>query len=404
MRQQTAGESGVARLQRALIAGVDAFARRVAHDDGGRWPAFAPIGDAVAGEAGLRALIGLGNQRLLAWTKGANDPVVEDLVARVAARPPHARRPDAVVVAALRRRLPSGDDASVAAIANLLQLNLLEREDGALLQDLFALYVALGLKVNLAQLGVAHDDAAIIAIAGECAAASDAGPYPGNDAAYWRLSFTRVEMWGDKVSGRRDHRVLARELAREPGIAALLPALAALPERRVAFIGFSMMMSVNWSCHGAWNDIASEVVKAVNPRFASAGFQQGGIRGSAAIERLLPPALAWKPTEAFLLMAAHDQADEDAFVAMAERLTAHGCETWIVDDNRPWIDREDGMGQILRRRAAARRAGVGMLPFYDLGRTARDWASWECLDRIHMTTPGHVFYARALLRLWADRG
>ncbi len=404
MRQQAAGESRVIRLQRALTAGVDAFARRVAHDDGGRWPGFAPIGDAVAGEAGLRALIGAGTQRLLAWTKGASEPVIEDLVARIAARSAHARRPEAVVIAALRRRLPSGDDESIAAVANLLQLNLLEREDGALLQDLFALYVALGLKTNLGQLGLGHDDAAIIAIADECAAAADHGPYPANDAAYWRLSFTRVEMWGDKASGRRDHRVLARELAREPEIAALLPRLAALPERRVAFIGFSMMMSMHWSSHGSWNDIAGEVVRAVDPRFASAGFQQGGIRASAAIDRLLPPALAWKPTQAFLLMAANDQADEDAFVAMAERLGAQGCETWIVDDNRPWIDRDDGMGQILRRRAAARRAGVGMLPFYDLGRTARDWPSWECLDRIHMTTAGHVYYARALLRMWSDRG
>ncbi|MBA3846502.1 MAG: hypothetical protein H0X45_07650, partial [Planctomycetes bacterium] len=299
---------------------------------------------------------------------------------------------------------PAGEDESIAAIANLLQLNLLEREDGALLNDLFALYIALGLKVNLGQLGLAHDDAAIVAIARECAESADAGPYPGNDVAYWRLSWTRIEMWGDKFSGRRDQHVLARELAREPEIAALTAKLAALPERRVAFIGFSMMMSVNWSTHGAWNDIASEVVKAVNPRFASAGFQQGGINAHAALDRLLPGALAWQPTQAFLLMAALDQRDEDAFVAMAQRLAATGCETWIVDDNRPWIDRIDGMTQIERRRTAARRAGARLLPFYDLGRTARDWPTWECLDTIHMTTAGHVFYARALLRLWADRG
>ncbi|MBA3847237.1 MAG: hypothetical protein H0X45_11430, partial [Planctomycetes bacterium] len=47
MRQQVAGETRVIRLQRALVAGVDAFARCVAHDDGGRWPAFAALGDAV---------------------------------------------------------------------------------------------------------------------------------------------------------------------------------------------------------------------------------------------------------------------------------------------------------------------------------------------------------------------
>lgn len=403
--QPSAAPDRFAAAQTALIAGVHAGQIALAASTPGASALFAPDARVPTAELAttFRALVTLPRERWRAWDAGAADAEIERGLARLAAHPAPAdpRLPVRVAEAAIRARL-GRDDRSIASVANLVQLNLQQSEDGLLLQDLFHVYHALGSKLNLEQLGVAGGDDVARELGRACAAAAAPGPFPANDAAYWHLTFARVAMWGDKYSGIRDHHVLARELAREPDIAALLPRLAAAPPARSAFIGYSLMMSVNWSTHGAWNDIASEVRRAVDPRFAYAGFQYGGIGAQDARRRLLPDALAWKPTEAFLMMCVDDEADVEALTDMARRLKDGGAKVWLIDEVRPWIRDDRARPWPERRREAARRAGVACLPWLELGKADPTWPTWECLDYAHMTTPGHLFYARALLRLWAE--
>lgn len=345
-------------------------------------------------------------RQLAAWVKGR--AAAPEIPAAVTAlnrqpRPASDRLPVNVITAELARRLGGKELLSAQAVANLLQFNLQEDKDGTLLQDLFRLYIELRCRVNLAHLGLPAQEADLLALAGELAAKSAKGPFPANDAAYWNLSLNRIEMWGDKNSGRRDKFVLAKELLQDPEIKPLAPALKSLPAKRAAFLGYSMMMSLHWSSYGSWNDLAAEAVRALNPRLDYRGFQYGGIHAVAALKNLLPEALEYKPTETFLLLAVSNAEDQAAFEAMIGRLQEAGSAVYVVDDVRPWIEKPfpNMTDEISRRRESARKTGARLLDFMAAGKAVPGSDSWACLDTIHMKTAGHVFYAKELLKLWS---
>jgi hypothetical protein len=352
-------------------------------------------------------LLKLPSEKIVAWADGKTDDAgVAAKLAALKAAPfsPSPKLPAYIVLAAMKKKLGNRDELSGRAVANLLQLNLQENRDGDLLQDMFRIYVALGLKVNFVQLDLPHADADFIAWGKKFAEQSALAPYR-TDAAYWHLSLCRIEMWGEKNTGRRDKYVMAKELLRDPEIEPLIPALKAMPAKRCAFVGFSMLMNLHWSSYGSWNDMACETVRLVNPKLEYAGFQTGGINATQALKTLLPGAMAYKPDETYLLMVVDTDEHEKNFETMLHELKKAGSKVFVLDENRPWLDRVVPITfqDMYRRRCAAAKAGAEVLDFYALGRTAPDWPAWECLDTIHMNTPGHVFYAKQLLKRWAKQ-
>lgn len=333
-----------------------------------------------------------------AWRKSELRADLRKLVAELKAAPlpVDPSLPFHVAYNVIAQNLAPEKVPAALALANLYQLNMEEHRDGDGLQDLFQVYINAGFPVDLLQFGLPNSDEHLQLYSNRCAAACAPAPFK-TDAFAWLVTFNRIEMWGEKNTGRRDKFVLARELLADPEILPLIPKLSELPHQRVAFIGYSMMMSVNWSTYAAWNDIASEALRCLNPRYEYAGFQMGGITASHALQALIPQALEYKPTDAYLLMRVETEPDAAAFETLIRVLQRIGTKVHVIDDVRPYVKPLPEHEHANRRRAAER-TGADLVRFLELGLAHAEFRSWECLDRIHMRTPGHVFYARELLK------
>ena len=348
----------------------------------------------------LKALAGNAN-----WRKSILSPDTQELISKLKATPLPAdpTLPFHVVHKELSKLTRPDQSLSVLCVANLYQLNLEEHRDGDALQELFKVYISGGFAADLEQLGALHGEKDLQALADRCAASCSSAPFK-TDAAYWNLTANRIEMWGEKNSGRRDKFVLARELLADAEIKPLIPKLSELPARRIAFVGYSMMMSINWSSHASWNDIASEALRSINPRYEYAGFQIGGLTAVHALKTVVPPALEYKPTDVFLLMVVDSPEDASAFEAIVRRFQAAGATAHVPDEVRPYAPRTNPKvpGEIKNRKEVCRRTGAHLLNFFDLGKQQPDHMAWECLDTIHMKTVGHWFYAKELLKYFAS--
>jgi hypothetical protein len=288
------------------------------------------------------------------------------------------------------------------AIANLMQVCLAIHWDGDLLQDLFELYAGIGAQLSFKELRFPTTEAALMPLARACAARSNpkASPY-GSDVPSWHITLAKVLIWSSRYMGVRNDKIIAAEVLADPEIKPLIPRLKALPPKRVAFCGYSLMMNVNWSTYAAWNHIASEALKSLNPHYEFGSFQTGGLQASYALKKHLPDVLAWRPTETWLIMNISNADDDAAFRTILSQLKSAGCKVCVPDTLRPFRDEGE---MPLRRKAASEALGCNFYPFLETGRSHPDWRYWGCLDLIHMDTPGHVFYAKELLKIWAAEG
>ena len=347
----------------------------------------------------FKKLVKVPPARIVPWTRGERDAEIDGLIAKLLAAPipTSDRLPVNVMIAYMKRRLTGPEEFFVRAVANLVQLCLEMDHDGTYLQDLYAIYIALGIK----QLSLPDNDADQIAAAEELSKLCAPGPYPC-DAVAFRPIIQKLVWWAEKNTGRRDKAVLARELLDDPEIKALIPALKKLPPRRIAILGHSMTMSLHWSTFGSWCDVALEVMKSLNPGFEHKGFQTGGLDGRHAVKLHLENLLAYKPNETYVLMANYGAEDEAAFEKVASELNRIGSKFILVDDNRPWILIEPRVAAFNKKLCS--KEGRALLEFHALGKTAPGHENWPCLDEIHMLTDGHMFYAKETLKLWAAVG
>lgn len=365
----------------------------------------------LAGAQALRkhgeTLAACASETLGGWRDGAADGLIDQAVAALQGAP-DADRPG-LPFHALRKlleaRLKPAQHAGAACVALLAQLALQVDRDGDWLQDLMAACLALDLPVNLTQLGLPGEDGDLLALGKTLAPACAAAPF-GTSPGEWQVALKKIELWGEKNSGRRDKKVLARELLADPEIEPLRAKLKALPATRVAFFGHSMTMSLHWTTHASWCDLASEVRQLVQPSFTYADFQEGGLNPTRALlNGLADRAVAYAADETYLLMAIRDHSDCDSLRTIVTRLAEAGSRVHLVDDVRPWPDQ--GLSQLPGRYeyfgSLARETGQVYLDFQRrcmaLPETERE--SWRPLGGdIHMYTPGHIFYAKELLRHW----
>jgi hypothetical protein len=342
------------------------------------------------------------------WTDFQQPPF--DRAANIARLNKHAlaaspRLPVNVMQAFLEKRLGGRDAQSVRAVANLCQQCIEVNKDGTLLQDLFRIYIGHGLKVSLTQLGMPSSDAELLVMGKELSAQTGACPFDTSPES-WQITLRKIENWGEKYAGRRDKSTLARQLLDDPAVKPLIPALKKLPRKRLGILGHSMTMSFHWSSPGSWCETAAEVVRLVNPKLEYQGFQEGSFTPSRAVNTKLDKLLAYKPTEAIILLLLYTPEDRVALEIILGKLRGIGCTPFVVDDVRPW----QGEAEYPRfpevqafEREACKKFGARFLGLYDLGRKVKGFEKWPCLDTVHMIPEGHIFYAKELLKIWAGK-
>jgi hypothetical protein len=342
---------------------------------------------------------------VVAWARDEKTTLdVQGLVDRLrsAPRPRSDRLPAALLEATLGSKVSPADMNSARAIANMAQLIFVEPLRGALTDQQVRLYQALGLKLNFKQLGLPNQDDDFLVLAKELAPRTAPAPFATDEYA-WRFVLRLIENWGDKQTGIRDKTVLARELLSDPAIEPLLPTLRALPPKRVAFLGHSLMINRHWSSLGAWSSIAGETMRQINPGFDYKDFQGGNLTMSRAVREHLDNLIAYRPTETFILTSTpRSAADLEALVKVLSALRGIGCQTYVIDDVRPW----GRMGtRTPETRASIQKAceetGAHQLEWLTLAQHAPGHERWAAIDNIHMATDGHIFFAKELLKHWA---
>lgn len=292
------------------------------------------------------------------------------------------------------------------ALASLLQMMLDVNRDGDRLQELFALYVKLGLPVHTAQLGLPErTDEEFLALAEKLAPGFCAAPFD-TDVKTVRMQFRKMWIWGRRHTGECDRRTVAHELLQEPDVQALLPRVRALPPQRIATIGHSFSMEVHWQSPSAFVPFVSEILARTNPAITVRQWTCGGLSLSRPqAQGFYQEALSWHPDRVLFVVAFYTDEDYTALERMAAGFRAAGITDVMIFDhlratrhNTLYEESDTAM------RAIAQRTGLRILP-------ARRWLDaspsvdqFPTLDGIHMTEPYHRLMARAWLEALLEKG
>jgi photosystem II stability/assembly factor-like uncharacterized protein len=294
--------------------------------------------------------------------------------------------------------------AHVRAIANLLQTNLEVERDGDRLQELFHVYIALGVPVYVGQLGLPGTDADFLAFGQELEPKSCASPV-GTTAPEWQIALRKNWNWGEKNLGIRDEKVLARELLAEPEVAALVPKMKALPPQRIAVIGHSFTMGLHWSSPSSFVPVVTEMFRRENPKVEFRQFQGGGLTSTRALRNFYEDARGWKPDTVLLVVLNRTPADLEAFTRLGRGFKEAGARVLTFDDVHD-PDQSDPQAvargphgtQGARDIETARAAGMTVVEVDQRLAAAPDRGRFVCLDGIHMTEPYHRLMAKEWLK------
>jgi len=400
-------ESRISRIAEANV--VATHAHQVAMARGGKgdaagWSACGLSDDELkALVRHQQSLLGERPQAIKAWVEGREsgfdpakdlEPILQSPLGASA-----AGLPVNVYTEYLRARTRA-DALPCRAIATLLQMMLDIDRDGDLLQQMYALYVALGLPVHTERLGLPErTDEDFMVVAEELAPRMCASPVDTSPSAL-RMLFRKMWNWGHRHTGERDRRVVAMELLAEPDIQALLPKIKAMPAQKIAVIGHSFTLEVNWASPSAFVPFVSEILKEANPGAVIRQWGGGGLNPARAdCRRFYEEALAWKPKRALFVVACWSDRDGAALSEMVEGFAKAGVEAMVFDmlrlDNRTiGIDPEILKGISAKRRLTV--IEVGPLLAASPGRE-----KFLCLDGIHMTEPYHRLMAKEWLKYLA---
>lgn len=335
-----------------------------------------------------------------AWTRGAKsafDPA-KDLDPILASG---LAIPDGAPVSVMARYLRShtkATDVKVRSVASLYQTVMEVERDGDLLQQQYALYIALGLPVYIGQLGLAGSDEALLATGRELTSSTCASPFE-TDPAAWQIAGRKIWNWGEKNLHIRDDRVVAAELLREKDVAALVPRLRAMAPQRIAVVGHSYTMGLHWSSPSSFVPIATDVLRRVNPRVVVRQFAGGGLTASRAEKNFYADLLAWKPDKVLFVVATRTDDDYAALRRMGEGLRAIGAKLFLFDDVH--LPASDGGDTAAKAVEVARASGYEVIEVRAKLEASPDRSRFLCLDGIHMTEPYHRLMAKEWLAFLA---
>jgi hypothetical protein len=272
--------------------------------------------------------------------------------------------------------------------------------DGDRLQEMFALYVALGLPVHTAALGLPETtDEEFMAVAKGLAPRMAAAPVDTTPAAL-RMMFRKMWLWGHRWTGERDRRTVARELLAEPEVRAILPKVQAMPPQRIATLGHSFTMEVNWATPSAFVPFVTEMLKETNPKVEIRQWAGGGLNPARPdCQRYAREIVAWKPDRVLIVVWAQSPEDKAALDKMVGDFRAAGAEVMMFD--ALCIDNPDvGTPPDVERDLVARH-GLTQIEVRRLLETSPDRPRFVCLDGIHMGEPYHRLMAKEWLKYLA---
>ena len=289
---------------------------------------------------------------------------------------------------------------SCRALASVLQMMLEVDRDANTLQQMYALYVVLGLPVHTAKLGMPEKtDEEFLAVAQQLSPKMCVSPVDVSPLAL-RMMFRKMWNWGHRYTGERDRRVVAAELLQQPEIQAILPQIRAMPAQKIAVIGHSYTMEVHWASPSAFVPLASEVLKQTNSKVEVRQWQAGGMNASRPdCRRFYQEALAWRPDRVLFVVAAHTPADAAALGEMVDGFAKIGAKVMMFDMLHPGNVRVGPPIKVLQDLAAGH--GLELIEVGPLLAASPDRGRFVCLDEIHMTEPYHRLMATQWLKYLA---
>jgi hypothetical protein len=350
-----------------------------------------------------RALLGENPQAIQAWVQGGGshfDPAKDlEVILKSPLRAAAAGLPVNVYTERFKARTRA-DALGCRAVASLLQMMLDVDRDGDVLQQMYALYVALGLPVHTEKLGMPEKtDEEFMAVAKELAPQMCRSPVDASPGAL-RMMFRKMWNWGHRHTGQRDRHVLAGELLAGPDIRAIAGKLKAMPAQKIAVIGHSFTMEVNWASPSAFVPIASDMLRRTNPAIEVRQWQAGGLNPSRAdCRQFYREALAWKPDRVLLVLASKGPRDLAALDEMVGTFSKNGAKVMMFDtlgENNAAVGTDT---QTVRGLSA--RYGMAVIEIGPLLVSSPQRDSFVCLDGIHMTEPYHRLMAKEWLKYLA---
>ena len=188
----------------------------------------------------------------------------------------------------------------------------------------------------------------------------------------------------------------AKDLINDPEIKPLVPVFRAVPPKRLAIVSHSASMTSHVATSGSFFDIAAETVRLVNPGFEYKGFHRGMVSVSVARGLFLKPVLQYQPTDTYIVVFPSKWPEERELFL---ELMRAGSKVYRFDSVLPWTPHFPSLLQAYRD-FGNKHDDAMLIEMVPRSWGARDSYRWQFRDG-HMTTYGHLLFARELLKEWA---
>ena len=283
----------------------------------------------------------------------------------------------------------------IRAMASLLQLVLEINRDGEILQDMFRLYLPIGLLVAPTDLGIEDSNMRFLEVGTQL---KDCCKAPiSTKRNNWQISLRKIQNWSRMHRGIGPAELAMEMLARDD-IRPHITKIRALSAQRILVIGHSFTMKVNWSSIAKMNEIAAAVFQKENPGVVFSHMGHGGMNVQQARDKFLKPALAWKPDRVLIVAAAWNDAQLEALEEMATTFKRIGAETMIFDQLYVGSDQDLLKYQTDRIAEISKRTGLTVIEVGKLIQSHPKKRKFVCLDGIHMREPYHELLGGELLK------
>jgi len=302
----------------------------------------------------------------------------------------HPKLPVNVWAAWFKEKAPDATAIQVKSLASLQQVLAEIDRDGDLLQDLFRVYSALGLPVYFGQIGIkASTDEEFMSFAEELPDRMILGPYE-KETVLVQMAFRKMYNWGRRYNGERDRVVMAKELLADPELKDAVEKAGKLNPKKIAVIGHSFSMEVNWATPCSFVPIVTEMMKTANPKMQFKYFQQGGMDAVTAYKRFSDDVAEWHPDLVLFVIMNEGPDNRNAMKKMVDEFTQGGAKCVIFDCLWPamWDQQPKKKDPVLTT------IKLDIIEVKKLLVASPDKQKFLCLDKVHMTEPWHMLMAR----------
>jgi hypothetical protein len=349
--------------------------------------------------AAFDKLLAAGTNAIRQWVDGdpaAPAPVEKSVTDILAVKMELADNlPVSAVTKFIQYRLGDIEPARIRSVANLYQVVLEVERDAPVLQELFGVYLALGLPVYLDELAIYYDRDDFIKMGQELAAAGCPAPY-NTSAHAWHLASRKIKNWGEQKTGKVTAATYVRELLAMPEISQSAAAIKALPPQKICVLGHSFTMSEHWSSQASFADIAGELLHGLNPNIEYKRFSRGGLGATLEYSDQIAK---FKPDATFLAVGVWNEEHRKVFAQLVADLRKNGSKVYVFDTLTP-----TGVSEAFYNAAdvaAARAAGATILEVGKILDTHLLKNEFVALDGVHMSPTYHKVMAAEMVRFLA---